>query len=230
MKARGAFVIGNVGRLGDELLNVLLESPACGRVAVGVRKPLRSHVAKLEPLLVPKDRAGWNPAAQLKWLPDDLYLCIESEAMSFWRIDKPYVPVTSAWAAELALALRAAGTRRVAVITPLEAILQIGMAPAIQSEDEMRIVAAGFERVLLLRPSEEGSAEKESGLFPALGRAVTGTLGSYLMPKSVQPVRVRRAAELAVATLATMAGGVQVVGAARLRKLVGDPMESKRRY
>jgi hypothetical protein len=227
---RGAFVIGNTGKLGDELLNVLLESPAYGRVAVGVRKSMRSHVAKLEPLPVPKDRAGWNPAAQLQWVPEDLYLCIEPAASSFWKIDKPYVPVTSAWAAELALALRAAGARRVVVITPLEAILQIGTAPAIQSEDEMRIVAAGFERVLLLRPSEEGRAEAASGFFPAVGGLVTRTLGSYLTPRSVQPVRVRRAAELAVATLATMAGGVQVVGAARLRELVGDPMEAKRRY
>ncbi len=231
MSGRGALVIGNVGKLGDELLNVLLESPAYARVAVGVGKPMRSHVAKLEPLLVPKGApADWKPAAQLRWVPEDLFLCIEPAARSFWKIDKPYVAISSGQAAQIALSLRAAGSRRVAIITPLEAILQIGTAPAIQSQDEMSIVSAGFERVLVLRPSEDGRSEEGGGFFPAVGRAVTGTLGSYLTPKSVQPVRVRRAAELAVQTLATMTEGVQVIGAARLRELVGDPMESKRRF
>lgn len=54
---------------------------------------------------------------------------------------------------------------------------------------------------------------------------VTGTLGSYMTPKSLQPVRVRRAAQLAVDTLAAMPDGVEILGAGRLRELVGDPLQ-----
>lgn len=227
---RRAFIIGNVGKLGDELLNVLLESPQYGRVAVGVRKAMRSHVEKLEPLHVPQDHASWNPAEQLKWVPEDLFLCIEPEVKSFWKIGKPYMPVTSAWAAGIALRMRAAGARRIVVITPLEALLQMGMPSAIHSEDEMAIVDAGYERVLVMRPSEDSRREAEEGFLPAVGGVVTRTLASYMTPKSLQPVRVRRAAQVAVETLGTMADGIQVIGAARLRELIGDPMEPKRAY
>lgn len=228
MTARSAFIIGNTGKLGEELLNVLLESPLYSKVCVGVRKPMRSHVAKLDSVVVPAARAAWDPCAGMQRVPEDLYLCIEPEAKSFWKIAKPYVMVSSEWAVALARRMRAAGARRVALITPLEALLQMGMAPSIRNIDELEILHAGFERMLVLRPVEEGKRAAASGFFGKVGGVVTQTLASYMTPKALQPVRARRAAQMAVDTLATMRDGVQVIGAARLRELIGDPLEGKR--
>lgn len=230
MTARSAFIIGNTGKLGEELLNVLLESPLYSKVCVGVRKPMRSHVAKLESIVVPATRADWDPCAGMKPVPQDLYLCIEPEARSFWKIAKPYVAVSSEWAVALARRIRAAGASRVAVITPLEALLQMGMPSSIRNTDELEILNAGFERMLVLRPVEEGRRASAGGFFGKVGGVVTHTLGSYMTPKALQPVRRRRAAQVAVDTLATMGDGVQVIGAARLWELVGDPMERTRTY
>jgi hypothetical protein len=227
---RSAFIIGNTGKLGEELLNVLLESPLYSRVHVGVRREMRSHVAKLVPVVVPAVRAGWNPCAGMTAAPEDFYLCIEPEAKSFWKIARPYVAVSSEWAVPLARGMRAAGARRIAVITPLEALLQMGMAPAIRDNDELAILEAGFERMLVLRPVAEGRDASAPGFFGKVGGLVTRTLGSYMTPTALQPVRVRRAAQVAVETLATMGDGVQVMGAARLRELVGDPMEARRLF
>jgi len=227
---RSAFIIGNTGKLGEELLNVLLESPLYGSVCVAVRKTMSSHVAKLESVVVPAARADWDPCAGMKRMPDDFYLCIEPEAKSFWRIAKPYVAVSSEWAVPLARRMRAGGARRIAVITPLEALLQMGIAPSIRDSDELEILNAGYERMLVLRPVAEGRSGSAPGFFDRVGGVVTGTLGSYMTPKELQPVRVRRAAQVTVETLATMGDGVQVMGAARLRELVGDPMDAKRRY
>jgi hypothetical protein len=223
-RARVAFIAGNVGRLGEELLNALLESPRYERVAVAVRKPMRSHVAKLEPVVVPAAREGWNPARAMARAPEDLFLCIEPERQSFWKLARPYVAVSSEWAAELARAMHGAGSRRVAVVTPLEAILQLGMVPSIRDTDELAILQAGFERMLVLRPTEEGRGEAPRGFFAAVGDLVMRTLAGYMTPGRLQPVRVRRVAQVAIETLATMADGVQVMGAARLRELVGDPL------
>jgi N-acetyl-gamma-glutamylphosphate reductase len=74
--SRTAFVIGNTGKLGEELLNVLLESPQYAAIHVGVRKAMRSHVPKLHPMVVPGDLAAWDPCAEIKTAPEDLYLCI----------------------------------------------------------------------------------------------------------------------------------------------------------
>ena len=227
---RSAFIIGNTGKLGEELLNVLLESALYSKVHVGVRREMRSQVSKLVPVVVPAVRAGWNPFAGMAAAPEDLYLCIEPDAKSFWKIAKPYVAVTSEWAVPLARGMRAAGARRVAVITPLEALLQIGTAPVIRDNDELAILEAGFERMLVLRPVAEGASPSPTGFFGKLGGVVTRTLGSYMTPAALQPVRVRRVAQVAVETLATMGDGVQIMGAARLRELVGDPMDDRRRF
>ncbi len=220
---RRAFVLGNTGKLGEELLNVLLESPLYDSVCVGVRKAVRSYVPRLEPVVVPRDRSAWDPCAGMKSVPEDIYLCIEPEA-NFWKLAKPYVAITSAQAAAVACRMRAGGARRVAVLTPLEAILQMGMAPVIANTDELAIANAGFERMLVLRPTHERDGNIEEGVLQAVGGIVTRVLSSFMMPKSLQPVRARHAARLAVETLATMDDGVQVVGAARLRELVGDPL------
>lgn len=226
MSGRHALILGNTGKLGEELLNVLLESPAYAGVRVGVRKEMRSHVPKLDPVVVPADRAGWDPCAGMARVPEDLYLCIEPPAKSYWKLAKPYVALTSAEAAAIACRLRAKGARRIAVITPLEAILQMGMAPAITGADEMAIVQAGFERMLVLRPSDERRDAPSSGM-EKVGSLVTGALGSYMMPKELQPVRARRAAEIAVQSLAAMEDGVLVMGASILRELAGDPLARK---
>jgi len=63
---RSALIIGNTGRLGEELLNVLLERAEYAKVYVAVRKAMRSHVPKLQPVVVPRERKGWNPCAGMK--------------------------------------------------------------------------------------------------------------------------------------------------------------------
>jgi hypothetical protein len=220
--ARSAFIIGNTGKLGEELLNVLLESTLYAKVFAGVRKPMRSHVPKLEPVVVPVARADWDPCAAMERTPEDIYLCIEPDSKSFWRIAKPFVAVSSEWAVALARRMRAGGARRVAVITPLDALVQLGMTPSIRDTDELAILNAGFERMLVLRPVQEGKAASEPGFFGKVGGVVIQTLGSYMTPKALQPLRARRVAQIAVDTLASMGDGVQIIGAARLREQIGD--------
>ena len=221
--ARSALLVGNVGKLGAELLNILLESLHYASVTVAVRRPMRVHLPKLATTVVPGEQEAWDPAAGGR-APDDAFLCIETPVQSFWKSEKPYLQISSERAAGLAARLRSAGTRRVAVITPLDAIMQMGAVPAIRDSDELSIINGGFERVLVLRPVQEGVRERAPGFFGGVGSLVVRTLGSYMSPKHLQPVRLRHAARAAVDMLAGMDNGVQIVGAARLRELVGDPL------
>jgi hypothetical protein len=226
---RSAFVIGNVGKLGGELLNVLLERPEYARVAVGVRKPMRVEVPRLTAAVVPPSIEGWNVAQSLGWVPDDVYLCLEPERASFWKGERPYAPINASQAVTLACALRAAGARRAALLSPIEVLLQVGMVPVVHSAEEMTIVQAGYERLLVLRPVAEDRAQGEGGFLGAVGSGVVRIIGSYMTPKGLQPVRVRRAAQITIDSLAALENGVHVMGAARLRELAGDPMEAQRK-
>ena len=125
--SRAAFVIGNTGKLSEALLNVPVDSPRYSAVHVGVRKAMRTQVPKLLPMVVSGDLVAWDPCAGMKRAPEDLYLCIEPQARSFWKIPKPYVAITSPQAA----------------------------APVIRDTDELAILEAGFERMLGLRPIDD---------------------------------------------------------------------------
>jgi len=218
---RSAFVLGNVGKLGDELLNVLLESPRYARVATGVRMPMQVAVPKLEAVLAPG-----TPA----WVPDDVYLCVEPEPASFWKVTEPYVALTSESAAATAVAMCARGARRVAVLTPLEALLQLGGTSAIRDTDELAIVSAGFQRVVILRPVADDGASGSNGLLQAIGGGVVRVLASYMTPRALQPIRRHQVAKIAVDSLSGLADGVHIIGAERLRELAGDPLEGKQAY
>lgn len=214
---RTAFVIGNVGKLGDELLNVLLENPVYDRIRVAVEKPMQVTLARLETVT-------WDPASQLAGPFDDLYLCLEPRQQSYWKTTKPYVELESAQAVAVARAARAAGATRALVLTPLEALEQMGGTPLIRSSDEIELVATGFERLLLLRPTREAGAAAADSLGERVGAGVVRALTSYMTPKGLQPVRVRRAVQVAMESLASLEDGVHVIGAQRLRELTGDPL------
>jgi hypothetical protein len=126
--------------------------------------------------------------------------------------------------------MRARGASRVAVLTPLEALLQLATTPAIRDTDELAIVNAGYQRVLILRPVADGEASRSTGLLQAIGDGVVRVLASYMTPRSLQPIRRRQAARIAVDSLCSLADGVHIVGAAQLRELAGDPMGGKRLY
>jgi hypothetical protein len=207
-------------------LNVLLEGERYSKVTVGVRKQMRTLVPKFTPLPVPAERDGWNPVPAGP-APDDIYLCLEAERQSFWNSARPYVSISSEQALLVARRLRAAGARRLAVITPLEAILQLGMGSAIRNSDEMALVDAGFERIVILRPTAEEEASAPRGVGASAAGLVLRSLGSIMMPKRLQPVRVRHAAEIVVNSLSGLEDGVHIIGAARLHELAGDPLEDR---
>lgn len=222
---RTAFVIGNVGKLGAELLNVVLESHAYEQVGVAIERPLQVSHPRLRPVPLPPSGQSWVPAATLGKPADDVFLCIEPPATSFWKSIRPYVALDSAAAAHAARALRAQGARRALVVTPLEALEQMGATPALRNADEVALIEAGFERLVLVRPTMESVRAAPAGFLERLGAGVARTLAGYMTPRHLRPIRARKAALAAVAALVGAGSGVEIIGAERLRELAGEPVE-----
>ena len=222
---RTAFVIGNVGKLGAELLNVVLESPAYDQVGVAIGRPMHVTLPRLRPVPRPASGSPWTPAQVLGRPVDDVFFCIEPHTVSFWKAQRPYVPLDSAEVVRVARELRGQGARRALLVTPLEALEQMGAAPALRNVDEVALIAVGFERLVLVRPTRESVQAAASGILERLGAAVVRTLGSYMTPRTLRPIRVRRAAIAAIAALAAAEEGIEVIGAERLRELAGEPVE-----
>jgi len=61
--SRSALAVGTVGRVGEELLNCLLESPDYNTVNVIVEAPMRSMLPRLQPWQVPPSALSDVPLA-----------------------------------------------------------------------------------------------------------------------------------------------------------------------
>src|SRR5690349_8821817 len=91
--ARSALALGTVGRLGEELINCLLEAPHYTAVEVGVEAPMQSMLHRLQPwLLAPaalNDLAS-NSADLALPRVDDVFCCL-ADARSYFKRDQAYV-------------------------------------------------------------------------------------------------------------------------------------------
>jgi hypothetical protein len=221
---RTAFVVGNVGKLGEELLNAVLENPNYAEVAVGVRRPMRTASSRLKPVVLPAAHTAWQPAAALGRAPDDLFVCLEAPRVSYWKVATPYISVSSEQMVAFSRRMQAAGTRRIAVLTPMEVHEHLGAGSNIRNVDEIALVEAGFTRVVIVRPSVDEAAVLAESLGQSVADVVLRTLRSVMAPTRLQPIRKLRAARIAVEALASLGDGVHVIGAARLRELAGDPL------
>src|SRR4051812_8102255 len=91
--SRSALAIGTVGRIGEELINCLLESPEYRAVHVVVETPMRSMMPRLLPHQIPTAAMNHPPHASAETsLPhvDDMFCCI-SDARSHFKRDQAYV-------------------------------------------------------------------------------------------------------------------------------------------
>src|SRR4029079_14881173 len=129
--SRSALAIGTVGRIGEELLNCLLESPEYHVVHVLVETPMRSMMPRLQPHQVSIAAMNDLPHTSAKIaLPraDDVFCCI-SDARSYFKRDRAYVMLGKDQIPPLAQIAAGNGAKRFILLAPLSVFLQL-TAPA----------------------------------------------------------------------------------------------------
>lgn len=220
-RTRTALAVGTLGRLGEELLNVLVETPAYHRVHVGTCAPFASWVAKVIPMRI--------DSAMALAAVDDVYVALGGTHSRLAR-DRAYFRANLDDVLPIARAARAAGASRFVLLAPLDAFTQMSaIAAGISNEVESALSRMGFRSLLVVRPTEE---DRRQGGSPGerLARMLASTVLHYVLPPSVQPLRARRVAEATVKIAVVAEGGTRVVGARELTEIVGGPENKRRRY
>lgn len=212
-KRRVALALGLTGALGEELLAALVGSEAYRLVEVAVRNPIVSAAAKFRP---------WVPGTSVI-AADDAFVCVADQATPA-RAASPIQPYGSNQLLDAARLAQAAGVRRLVVVAPLSALLQLNAASHIVSnEQELALVEMKFETLLIVRPTRD--AETPTGSW--LQRTV-GTLGhavlDIMLPAQVQAMRPKTAALAILTAVARTQPGVQVIGAPELAAIVAETM------
>jgi len=205
---RHVFVAGNVGELGEKLLNRLLSSSTYAQVSVASRAPLRSAHAKLT--VHPFDPAH-AAAAGLPDAVQDVVCCISGKA-GFYKRDNAYVPVTTEQAASIAEAAQRAGAQRFLLVSPMSAWLQLSAAQAaLFGELELALMQVELPATIVLRPSRNEEQSAAGSLLDRFAAGWLSVLKGYLTPPSLQQLRSDVIARAAVHFLQTAEPGFKVI-------------------
>lgn len=211
---RTALAAGVVGKLGEALLEALLASRRYDQVYVATRFPLTSTLAELRPLAVDQH---WQQA-----LPEagDAYCCVDQHP-GFYGRDRAYMPVDRAQLPPLAAAARRCGVSRFALLSGLAPLDQLSVPGAgLRDANDLALVRAGFRTLVLMRPAETGHPGPGHP-FERLMQAIGGTLASYLIPQSMQPLRPGLVARAALDAMHRLGPGIHVLNAPAIRELLG---------
>lgn len=206
-RLESALVVGAGGTLGSALLAQALVAGRFQRVGALVTGALGSTVRGLQPLTLAELKAGAAPAH------DIAFVVFERERHSNGRDDAFWQPEVDELL-PLARRLHAAGVRRLLVLVPhAPALLPQALKAGFASLDEGAVAALGFEHLVLVRAAQSLRAGTQG---PALQRFARWWLSqlSWMVPRSEQPVRAVRLAELSVLLARQLAGaapGTRVV-------------------
>jgi len=209
-----ALALGMAGALGEELLAALLASPQYGLVHVALRQAVASGTAKYRP---------WRIGSSII-SADDAFICVTTSD-TFVPRSSPAELFDAQHLLDAARIARDASVRRLVVVSPLSALLQMNAAShTVSSEQELALVQMNFETLVIVRPTQSELAEAAgpwlSRTVCELGRMVL----EIMLPVHVQALRPRTAAQAILTAVSRLPTGVHVIGARELLAVVEETM------
>jgi len=226
--SRSALAAGTVGRIGEELINCLLESTHYRSVSVMVEAPLRSVVPRLQPwqvcTAVLADLAHGGAADIALPRVDDVFCCI-SDARSHFKRDQAYVQLRKEQIPALARLAAQGGVRRFVLVAPLSAFLQLSTSGGLIDLRESDLTTLGFEVLIVVRPTADYATATGSVLERLIGWGAKAIM-QIMIPQRLQPLRARQIAQAAVNAATLLGKGVHIVGAHEIAELAAPGTQS----
>lgn len=208
-----ALALGMAGALGEELLALLIADSAYRQVVVGVTQPLGSATARFSPWVV----------GQGLPVVDEAWICLTGDE-TFVPAASPIRRVAAAQLLEAARTAQACGARRLVVVAPLAALLQMNAATqTVASADEIALVEMGFEQLVIVRPTAADGDDAGASLPVRLVRSAARAVADIMLPQYARALSARSAARAIVAAVnqpEQPERAVTVLGARELMKLI----------
>lgn len=203
---RRVLSIGNAGALGENIISGLLAVSEVELLVVA-DKPVRSTARRLAFV----DLARLEHA--LNWPPLDAVVILVGGSHSYFKRDDAFPLLTEKNALILARNAAAAGVRHLLVIAPMDAWLSATLNNAHRfGELEAALRELAFDKLVVVRPGTRREAPtRESGL-QRIANLLLSTLGSYMTPQRLQPLRAQTVAQAALAWFFGLATGQHFLG------------------
>jgi hypothetical protein len=200
---RVALALGLVGALGEELLARLVGASDYRQIVVGVTQPLGSATARFSPWVFGQGL----PVVDEAWIG-------LSGAETFVPSASPIVRIDPAGLLEAARTAQACGARRLVVVSPLAALLQMQAgAQTVGNADEIALVQMNFEHLVIVRPTAADAETGHASLPQRLVRGAARALADIMLPPHARALSAPLAARAIVAAVAQAPAGLSVLGA-----------------
>jgi hypothetical protein len=210
------WLLGGAGSLGSEFLAQAL---ARGPVQVATVAPLRMAMSGLLAAPMPVPFPGGATDSQKPFNCASQALVVFDRTRGIRRREDAFFQPEPAQLLPLARWLHQQGVRTLAVVQPhAPALLPAALRHGLASLDEQAVAALGFERLLLVRPTQ--FAERRSGLG-LIERFALWWLSqlALMLPEREKPLRAQHVAAFTLEALARWpldAPGTRVAGAEAL--------------
>ncbi len=175
-----------------------------------MKQPIGTATARFRPWIV----GGSGIAA------DDAFVCLTEDVAS---APSPFVRYRPDQVLEAARIARECGARRLVIVSPLSALLQLNAAArTLSSTGEVELIEAGFDTVLIVRPTAD--AQRPGAGLRGVARAVARMVLEIMLPPQVQPLRARTVAAAILEVVRRAKPGISVIGARELSEIVEQTM------
>ncbi len=205
-KPRRVLSIGNAGALGEQIISRLLAANVDLKVVS--EKSVRSTTRRLD--FVDSDLLGDSA----RWPPVDEVVIVVGGKHSYFKRDDAFPVLTEADAASLARNAAQAGVQRALVVAPMEAWLSATLSHAHRfGKLEATLRELPFEKLVVVRPGAQRESLAGGSWLQRIANAMLTTLGGYLMPQRLQPLRSQMLAQAALAWFAELPTGQHFLSA-----------------
>ena len=195
-KLKTALLVGATGLVGQQVLDLLLNSPHYAKIKVLVRRPLGKSHPKLEEITYNFDAPNADLVAG-----DDVFCCLGTTMKkagskeAFRQVDQKY-PV------QIGTFARQKGAQKYLIVTAMGANAEASIFyNRVKGEVEEELMALGYPTLHILRPSLLLGQRRETRLGEKIGEALAKVFGPLLRG----PLRKYRAIDSAKVARAMVA-------------------------
>ena len=207
-----ALLVGGSGLVGRQVLNTLLDTPACAQVHAWMRRPLARAHDKLSQQVVDFERLDRVAVPEI----DAVFCClgttlrVAGSRAAFRRVDHDHVLAC-------ARAARAAGAGHFILVSAIGADARSRVFYSrVKGETEADVCALGYPSVTLVRPSLLTGERAEWRLGERLAIGILSPL-AFLVPARYRPVADIAVARAMVDAAARGRPGVEIIESDRLQ-------------
>ncbi|MFO0738874.1 MAG: NAD(P)H-binding protein [Labilithrix sp.] len=205
---KSAIVLGATGLVGREVVDLLEQDPSVERVVLLVRREPDRTTAKKTEVRVVNFR---EPASFGALEADSLFSALGTTLKVAGSKEAQY-EVDYTFQLEVARAAKSAGVSTLSLCSSIGASATAGSFYArMKGELERDVLALGFERTRIVRPSFLEGDRKESRPGEAIGSAVMGLLGKLPVLSKYRPISVRTVAAAMIALAKDPAPGPRIL-------------------